>query len=221
VRIIIECPESILHIEAGYIYADCPFAQLQTSCSPAADHTISTVNPYESCESWRQEEWSTLTRLWCSGIRFRLSVVSYLIATAIWYYRLRRAADWAWGSVTNADAPLAYELAAALACRGHLGVSSLRNGNWNRSKLPNSLCLAELTVGTCWMPHKRGGVGTADVQLHRFNKRPASRIRHSVGSNQEYQSLLGSAITLRLLALTARSPVTDQSETKPTARQWL
>jgi len=25
VRIIIECPEKILHIEAGYIYADCPF----------------------------------------------------------------------------------------------------------------------------------------------------------------------------------------------------
>jgi len=25
VRIIIECPENILHLEAGYIYADCPF----------------------------------------------------------------------------------------------------------------------------------------------------------------------------------------------------
>jgi hypothetical protein len=24
VRIIIECPERILHLEAGYIYADCP-----------------------------------------------------------------------------------------------------------------------------------------------------------------------------------------------------
>jgi hypothetical protein len=54
-------------------------------------------------------------------------VVSYLIATAIWSYRLRRAADWAWRSVANADAPLAYELATALACRGHLDVSSLRN----------------------------------------------------------------------------------------------
>jgi hypothetical protein len=42
-RIIIECPESILHLEAGYIYADCPFAQLQPSCSPAADHTFATV----------------------------------------------------------------------------------------------------------------------------------------------------------------------------------
>jgi hypothetical protein len=40
VRIIIECPERILHLEAEYIYADCPFAQLQTSCSPAADHTL-------------------------------------------------------------------------------------------------------------------------------------------------------------------------------------
>jgi len=39
VRIIIECPERILHLEAGYIYADCPLAQFQTSCSPAADHT--------------------------------------------------------------------------------------------------------------------------------------------------------------------------------------
>jgi hypothetical protein len=25
VRIIIECPENILHLEAGYIYADCLF----------------------------------------------------------------------------------------------------------------------------------------------------------------------------------------------------
>jgi len=57
------------------------------------------------------------------------------------------------------------------------------------------------------MPHKRGVVAIAHVQLHRFNKRPASRIRHSVGSNQEYQSLLGSAITLRLLVLVARSPI--------------
>jgi len=51
-----------------------------------------------------------------------------LIST-IWSYRLRRAADWAWGSVANADAPLAYELATALAGRGHLDISSLRNGN--------------------------------------------------------------------------------------------
>jgi hypothetical protein len=56
-------------------------------------------------------------------------VVSYLIAIAIWFYGLRRAADWAWGSVANADAPLAYELATALAGRGHLDISSLRN--WN------------------------------------------------------------------------------------------
>jgi len=46
VRIIIECPENILHLEAGYIYADCLFAQLQTSCSPAADHTFATVTRY-------------------------------------------------------------------------------------------------------------------------------------------------------------------------------
>jgi hypothetical protein len=72
-------------------------------------------------------------------------MVSYLIATAIWSYRLRRAADWAWGSVANADAPLANELATALACRGHLDVSSLRN-EWNPFESPNYLCLAELTV---------------------------------------------------------------------------
>ena len=28
-RIIIECPENILHLEAGYIYADCPFANFK------------------------------------------------------------------------------------------------------------------------------------------------------------------------------------------------
>ena len=65
------------------------------------------------------------------------------------------------------------------------------------------------------MPHKRSGVAIAHVQLHRFNKRPASRIRHSVGSNQEYQSLLGSAITLRLLALIARSPITISLRQSP------
>ena len=42
-RIIIECPERILHLEAGYIYADCTFAQLQTSCSSAADHTLGVM----------------------------------------------------------------------------------------------------------------------------------------------------------------------------------
>jgi len=42
VRIIIECPENILHLEAGYIYADCLFALLQPSCSLAADHTLSS-----------------------------------------------------------------------------------------------------------------------------------------------------------------------------------
>jgi len=29
VRIIIECPERILHLEAGYIYADCPFVSFK------------------------------------------------------------------------------------------------------------------------------------------------------------------------------------------------
>jgi hypothetical protein len=50
--------------------------------------------------------------------------------------------------------------------------------------------------------------------LHRLNKRPPSKIRHSIGSDQAYQSLLGSAITLRLLALMPCYPITAQSETK-------
>ena len=83
-------------------------------------------------------------------------MVGYLIAIAVWLYRLRRPTDWAWGSVANADIPLAYELATALACRAHLSVP---------------------------------------------NNRPVSRMKHSVGNNQEYQSLSGSAITFRLLAL--------------------
>src|SRR5512143_3413436 len=40
-RIIIMARRPLLHQEAGYIYADCPLAQLQPSCSPAADHTLS------------------------------------------------------------------------------------------------------------------------------------------------------------------------------------
>jgi hypothetical protein len=56
-------------------------------------------------------------------------------------------------------------------------------------------------------PH-RGGMGIAHLRLYGFNRSPASRIRHSVGSNQEYQSLPGSAITLRLLALMIPTPVT-------------
>jgi len=50
VRIIIECPERILHLEAGYIYADCPFVQLQPSCSPAADHTFRQLTKVFGCK---------------------------------------------------------------------------------------------------------------------------------------------------------------------------
>jgi hypothetical protein len=39
-------------------------------------------------------------------------------------------------------------------------------------------------------------------------------MRHTIGSHQAYQSLLGSAFTLRLLTLMVRSPITAQSETK-------
>lgn len=80
-----------------------------------------------------------MTCLCCSGIRFRLSVVNYLVATSIWSYRLRRAADWARGSVANADAPLAYEHSSALASRGHLDISRLRN-ELNRSIAVHFVC---------------------------------------------------------------------------------
>ena len=147
-------------------------------------------------------------------------MVSYLIATAIWSSRLGRAADWTWGSVADADAPLAYELPPPLhaeviwtspACE--MGIATVRESL--------TLYAWQSSPGHAGCPINVGGVGIANVQLHRFNKRPASRSRHSIGSDQENQSLLGSAITLRLLALMTRSPITDQSETKPTARQWL
>lgn len=51
---------------------------------------------------------------------FLFLVVSNPIATAIWSYQLSRATDWARGSIANTDAPLAYELPAALAFRGHI-----------------------------------------------------------------------------------------------------
>jgi len=91
-------------------------------------------------------------------------VVSYLIATAIWSYRLRRAADWAWGSVANADAPLADELATALACRGHLDVSSLRNEIGT---------VRESLTSYVWQSLRWGHVGcpknVAEWQLHMFS----------------------------------------------------
>jgi hypothetical protein len=65
VRIIIECPERILHLEAEYIYADCPFAQLQTSCSPAADHTFSTTIPWRAGWTLRYSSCSTRVVLNC------------------------------------------------------------------------------------------------------------------------------------------------------------
>jgi hypothetical protein len=155
-----------------------------------------------------QEERSTLTCVCCCGITFRLSVVSYLIPIAIGFYRLRRATDWAWGSVTHADAPLAYELSATLAFGGRIGKSPTKEVEIGTVR--KFVCLAEAIL-----------CRNCSVQLHRFNQRLASRIRNSVGSNQEYQSVSGSAITLRLLALIAQSLVTTQSETKPTAGQWL
>jgi hypothetical protein len=63
-------------------------------------------------------------------VTFRLPVVSYFVSTSIWLYRLGRAANWARGSVANADVPLAYELASAFAFRVHtMYVFSLRNRN--------------------------------------------------------------------------------------------
>lgn len=46
--IIIKCLESILHEEARYNYADCPFTQLQNSWSSAADPTSSVMAGYNS-----------------------------------------------------------------------------------------------------------------------------------------------------------------------------
>jgi hypothetical protein len=40
---------AILHPEAGYIYADYAFAQLQTSCSSAADHTLTPTDLPRVC----------------------------------------------------------------------------------------------------------------------------------------------------------------------------
>jgi hypothetical protein len=60
----------------------------------------------------------------CPVVTFRLPVVSYLVSTPIWLYRLGRAANWACGSVANADVPLAYEFACAFAFRGHICTSS-------------------------------------------------------------------------------------------------
>jgi len=150
------------------------------------------------------EEWSTLTCRWCPRIQFRLSVVSYLVATPIWSYRLRRTTDRAWSSVANADAPLAYELAATLAFRRNLHVPpAYEVGIRTVRKSLVSVFLAVLTQGDvgCYI---NVAIRRYRVQIHRFNKRPASRIRHSAGSNQEYQSLSGSAISLRLLALKVR-----------------
>jgi hypothetical protein len=70
VRIIIECPESILHLEAGYICADCPSLTLQSSCSPAADHTFrqSAVVPValwnKSAQVWHELDDGMSNKSW-------------------------------------------------------------------------------------------------------------------------------------------------------------
>jgi len=58
---------------------------------------------------------STFSCQRCVFIAFWLPVVSNFVSSPVWSYRLRHAADRAWGSVANADAPLAYEEATALA----------------------------------------------------------------------------------------------------------
>lgn len=47
VRIIIECPERILHLEAGYIYADCPFINFNPL---AVRRRTIHFRPYVLCE---------------------------------------------------------------------------------------------------------------------------------------------------------------------------
>jgi hypothetical protein len=53
-------------------------------------------------------------------VTFWLPVVSDLVSSPIWSYRLRHATHWARGGVANADAPLADEHATAFAFGGHI-----------------------------------------------------------------------------------------------------
>src|SRR5207237_8129439 len=106
-----------------------------------------------------------------------------------------------WSSLANADAPPAYGLTATIADRRNLHVPpayEVRIRTVRKSLV--SVFLAVLTQGDvrCYI---NVAIRRYRVQIHRFNKRPASRIRHSAGSNQEYQTPSGSAIPLRLRAL--------------------
>jgi hypothetical protein len=44
VRIIIECPENILHLEAGYIYADCLFDSSSNLLQSGGGPYISSID---------------------------------------------------------------------------------------------------------------------------------------------------------------------------------
>ena len=46
-RIIIECPENILHLEAGYIYADCPFRSTSNLLQSGGGPYIFANHPFE------------------------------------------------------------------------------------------------------------------------------------------------------------------------------
>jgi hypothetical protein len=83
-------------------------------------------------------------------VTFRLPVVSYLVSTPIWLYRLGRAANWARGSVANADVPLAYEFACAFAFRGHICTSSTYE---------IGIARVELMLAESGMADKRVGAG--------------------------------------------------------------
>jgi len=121
-------------------------------------------------------------------VTFRLPVVSYLVSTPIWLYRLGRAANWACGSVANADVALAYEFACAFAFRGHICTSSAYEIGIARVELmlaESADKRVEQEIGKV-QPHDSFSCATASL-YYCFNKRAASRIRHRLGSSQEYQ----------------------------------
>jgi len=64
VRIIIECPERILHLEAGYIYADCLFATSNPLQSGGGSY-ISPVDSVRDGNDTRRHDWNTKYE-WCA-----------------------------------------------------------------------------------------------------------------------------------------------------------
>ncbi len=131
-------------------------------------------------------------------VTFRLTVVSYFVSNPIWLYRLgeRQTGHEAVLRTltchlpTNLPPPLHSVVIYVMSSACEIGIARV-----------------ELMLAESWMADKRVGVGNPRPSLScatapyitGFNKRAASRIRHRLGSSQEYQSLSSSAIFLRLL----------------------